>query len=320
MMGSWTHLVMGTLWPKGSWSGCCKVTEILESIRVNINNDDTLRQILLQDCVKNSMIHTIEDVRCSWHIWKKENGNCFLRRILAFYFDVFKDDSNPLSWLHNDDSESICLVSKIPVEILVVADSLGADVSSQVEKKIVLDNIDFPEVHFFTPQEIYRLGKKFNYRTEREWARLMTAMGYEFVTTDEFSEKLYSDVWSCLLRVLIRICGIDTMRFNMDDEEYYAIVTDTNVLTFWNFASYSMKDGELLHVAVELNCILGVQATAWPGVIRWKNENGKTALDIAMETENSNKEIVRYLQHLEERLDVSFYQHENIGRDLNSRL
>jgi len=181
---------------------------------------------------------------------------------------------------------------------------MGEDICQKVEEEIRREG-DFlyaDTLLLLTPSVIYRLCQKYKYKSEREWVRFLAAMRFVGISDlDKVNEKLYSDVWSCLLRVFIRLFGKDPTRNALKEND-----TDT----LWSFASKSMNDGELLHIAVELSSIQGVKATAWPGVIRWKNENGKTALDIAMETEESNKEIVGYLQNLEERLDVSFYQHE----------
>jgi len=44
-----------------------------------------------------------------------------------------------------------------------------------------------------------------------------------------------------------------------------------------------MKDGELLYIAIEVGSIVGVKATAWPAMMKWTNDEGKTALQVAEE-------------------------------------
>jgi len=70
-------------------------------------------------------------------------------------------------------------------------------------------------------------------------------------------------------------------------------------LSFWKYAAMSMKDGELLHIAVELGSLDGVKSTAWPGMLRWKSlESGKTALEFAQSCWGADNEISTYLQGL----------------------
>jgi len=56
-----------------------------------------------------------------------------------------------------------------------------------------------------------------------------------------------------------------------------------------------MIDGELLHIAVEVKSLMGVKDTAWPGLLRWKNDNGKTARDLSLDLWGPEDEITKFL-------------------------
>jgi len=109
---SWTQLFLGILRPKGSWVGCCKVKKLLLSFQTTINDDETVKSLLLENSVKIALMHAIEDKRWSTFIQKSHHGNnCFLKQILAFYFDVFKDDSDSLRWMRRGTSGIISLAA-----------------------------------------------------------------------------------------------------------------------------------------------------------------------------------------------------------------
>jgi len=98
----------------------------------------------------------------------------------------------------------------------------------------------------------------------------------------------------CLLRVLIQLVG-EQETCKLLDEDNYEVFDSENVFTR---VKSHMRDGELLHIAVELGSLRGVKKTVWPGMIGWRDTNngGKTALELAMQKWGEHHEVTKYLQ------------------------
>jgi len=97
--------------------------------------------------------------------------------------------------------------------------------------------------------------------------------------------------WLCsLLRVWIQLFGEAVTRRQADE------VSDAG--SFWERASEEMKDGELLHIAVEIGSLLGVKWTAWPTMIKWRDTSKRSAVELAYEKLGRDHEVTEYLLRL----------------------
>jgi len=87
----------------------------------------------------------------------------------------------------------------------------------------------------------------------------------------------------------------------MNGEEFTKRLANQNVndVSFWETVSNQMKDGELLHIAVQIGSLLGVKMTSWPGILCWRDgKNGnKTALEFSKERWGDENEITKYLMN-----------------------
>jgi len=60
-----------------------------------------------------------------------------------------------------------------------------------------------------------------------------------------------------------------------------------------------MFGGELLHITIEVESLIGVRETAWPGLLRWKNENRKTAKELSLDLWGPENDITKFLSEKE---------------------
>jgi len=70
-------------------------------------------------------------------------------------------------------------------------------------------------------------------------------------------------------------------------------------VSFWTNAANYIKDGELLHIAVQVGSLLGVNRTSWPAMIKWKDEKirGRTAIQFSTEKWGSDHPITQFLRN-----------------------
>jgi len=64
----------------------------------------------------------------------------------------------------------------------------------------------------------------------------------------------------------------------------------------------SVKDRELLHIAVEVGSLRGVRWTAVPRMVKLKDDNNRTALELAEETLGEGHEITECLNRVVDNL------------------
>jgi len=55
------------------------------------------------------------------------------------------------------------------------------------------------------------------------------------------------------------------------------------------------KDGELLHIAIEIGSLIGVKWTAYPKTLTWRNPDNRTALEVAEEKLGKGHKVTEYL-------------------------
>jgi len=59
-----------------------------------------------------------------------------------------------------------------------------------------------------------------------------------------------------------------------------------------------MKGGELRQIAVEIGSLIGVKRTAWPSMVKWRNENNMTALELSEDKLGKDHEVTEYLRRV----------------------
>jgi len=84
------------------------------------------------------------------------------------------------------------------------------------------------------------------------------------------NDKVYLDWEYCLLRVWTRIFGNEQTKRDADENKF-----GYGGVSYWEDSSRCMKDGELLHIAIEVGSYVGVKATAWAGMMKWTNMKEK---------------------------------------------
>jgi len=77
------------------------------------------------------------------------------------------------------------------------------------------------------------------------------------------NDKVYLNWECCLLRVWMGIFGNEQTKRDADENKF-----GYEGLSFWEDSSSCMKDGELFHIAIEVESIVGVKATAWPAMVK----------------------------------------------------
>jgi len=143
------------------------------------------------------------------------------------------------------------------------------------------------------------------YNRECDWYKLFVVVLHESpqirnkIPVDYVTRtKVYSS-WQCsLLRVWIQLFGADETQRQADEVVQYG-------LNFWEGGSIRMKDGELLHIAVEVGSLIGVKWTAYPKTIAWRDgkNNDRTALELAEDKLGRGHEVTVYLQRVVDNLN-----------------
>jgi len=219
------------------------------------------------------------------YIWLKDVDIAkeYVEKIVWIYIELFGSDWD--SWIDT-------LTKRIPVQLLVVGEELckkskhvWSDLVRQVQKRV---RYHFSDYSWFSLLNV----QHFRYNRECDWYRF-------FLEIPRLREKVPSDfkerthvylTWPCsLLRVWIQVCS---------EEVNYEIKS------FWEMAANEINDGELLHIAVELQSLVVVKSTAWPGFLNW-TQKGRTALEFSEEIWGKDHEITKYLQTVTDNLVAS---------------
>jgi len=266
-----------------------EVTKSLNDVRDELDDDISFRSILLKRFVLKSFASITSSPFNSQPVGQRSNL-CFAV-VVQFYIDMFKDQENPLILVKEGG-----FLDKIPVELWSSVNKIKQlweiheDKLSERTKELQ-KALHVPlKIEIDSPFLI--LQNKLNYRTEREQARLLEYCGHKHAKQYSFSDKIYSD-WLCaLLRTWIKIFGPEDLKTQSE------VIAENTSYNLWSFRE-GMFDGELLHIAVEVKSLIGVKDTAWPGLLRWKNNNGNTAREVSLDLWGPDDEITKFLTERE---------------------
>jgi len=185
--------------------------------------------------------------------------------------------------------------TEIPVQLLVAWEETkkGVDEKNQGLWRGLIDRVQ-TSIRSYLKDNLSLISIMYcgwNYYRECDWLRLML-LSESVNIPDDYAKrnKVYSN-WVCsLLRAWIYIFGEQKTR-----EE-----TDRNVKGegFWEKAAKKTKHAELLYIAVEIGSLKGVKRTAYPRYINWRDENKKTALELAEDKLGKVHKVTEYLQDL----------------------
>jgi len=231
-------------------------------------------------------------------LWLKnmEVGKNYIMGVVQVYLEIFHGELDP--WVSR-------LAKKVPVPLLVVMEERARSGGGQQWINALKRAQVFVRDHFFQNLSIW--GFKWmdiQYDRECDWYEILMLMLNELpqvrkkIPADYANRtQVYSD-WQCsLLRVWIEVFGAEETRRRAEESVEYE--------RFWDSTSTEMNDGELLHVAVELGCLIGVMWTAYPKMIEWRlgNNNNRTALELAEEKLGKGHEVTVYLQRMVDNLN-----------------
>jgi len=229
-----------------------------------------------------------------------EIGKKYAGGILQVYMDFFEDE-----WLLWVDE----LSTKIPLQLLIIEKENEQDKTEDLKcpafLKRVQERIRFhlkDKISFF--KDIMNCG--WAYKRECDWYELIVLVNESRKIPQDHAQrtKVYSSWQCCLLRVWIKLFGMEETRKEAD-----RIFERTD---FWETGAQETKDGELLHIAVEVGSVKGVKMTAYLGLIYWRDRNSRTALELAGETLGNDHKVTKYLQDEIDMLTLSGYFAEAI--------
>jgi len=259
---------------------------------------ETFRRFLSGDLGKRVMDDwdLMEEFTCSsTELWAKnvEIGKEFVKKGIQIYIDFFgveweveENDYGELSTLFREHWLIEHLVELIPVQLLVIGEEQGAGRDQKWDA--IVNHVQMRTRERF--QDCFSLWKSWElsskYNRQSDWYRLYCEVPeLRDKIPEDFQEKTgFHLTWQCsLLRVWMNIFGIND------------IMSQEDSATFFQSAATEMRDGELLHIAVELGSLDAVKATAWPGFIYWRNGD-KTALELSLEKWGEDHEISEFLQ------------------------
>jgi len=221
-------------------------------------------------------------------IWYYDVGmaKCYLKGVINFHLKAFKSD---WKWVP-------ILVKKMPVQLLVVAAENGwTELVREVEKQI--------QIFYKNLLQIFTTSLRYNRACD--WYKLLLCIEPELkkkIPLDYENQVEVHQNWKCcLLRVWICIFKEKITRRD----------ADLNNGRFWESKASDINDGELLHIAVEVESITGVKFTAWPGMLKWRCRNtGKTALEASNKKWGPEHEISQFLQKEHVELNLFFSNKE----------
>jgi len=201
---------------------------------------------------------------------------CFVEQMLNL---CFNNGEVKLEWLRY-------LAFRIPVPLMLVGEKNGWPLLVSNIERLIAEKFKSK----LSLQEVYQLS--LDYNRPCDWYRLLAIfpevegklpVDYE----NQTDVCLSSDC--CLLRVWINVFGHKETKKEADKNLY-----GDSKLCFWEHAAIDMENGELLHIAVEAESLLGVQKTAWPGILNWRKIN-KTAVEISQDKWGDGHEITKFL-------------------------
>jgi len=271
-------------------SSAPSLIEVLERVR------DFFQGEKEKNVVKNIMGNRYvmdEFARMARVLWLKDikMGKDYVKSVIQVYIDTFEGEL--LSALINH------VAPKISVQLLVVGEEQSrrnGDLKWSFENGFSLWGIcyNFPK-----------------YNRECDWYRLIWEVPAlrERVPSD-FKQKTDTHLtWRCsLLRGWIQMFGEEERIRQMGRK---GELIDCDYLSFWEKSAEKMKDGELLHIAVELGRLQLVKIAAWPRFIKWRNEKKKTSLDLSNSRWGKNHEITIFLQRETDNLVTSGFSPES---------
>jgi len=257
---------------------CCLMYLVLQGFRESANLEDFLKSVIENDEFVSSVCNK------TGHVWLEnvDYAKCCLRTVISVYLNVFEGE---FDWLHS-------MASRIPVPLILVGEENNWSALVKYVEQTIFEEFNGK----ISLETVY---KELSYNRLCDWYRLLVIFP-DIRNRIPVDYKRQTDVFSswecCLLRVWIHVFG---EKATMHETE-----RDTLGQCFWDNAAHCMTDGELLHIAVEVESLLGVKKTAWPAMLDWRDKkNGKTALEISQEKWGSHHEITKFLLRRTENMD-----------------
>jgi len=279
--------------------------DLFKSDDPSLSPEDELRRVFCrerglvrEELVKEAMIeYNVLDIIIAQRasdLWLQDVqlGRSYIMGIVQLYLDIFQGKLN--SWVR-------LLAERVPVQLLVITEEKMRRRSEEWQQewgnllKIVQKCIRDQFCNKLTLNTI-RIQKQFvKYNRECDWYKLFMVVLNE---SPEMKRKIPGDyanrtkvyrIWLCsFYRVCIRLFGEEETRKQADK-------ILENGFSLWDRVSREMKDGELLHIAVELGSLAGVKWTAYPKTLTWRNADNRTALEYAEEKLDKGHEVTEYL-------------------------
>jgi len=235
--------------------------------------------------------------------WLKDvnEGKTYMIGVVQLHQEIFQDEL--------DDCVDK-LAERVPVQLLVVAEEKVRSGGGQQWANLLKRVKVFMRGHFQSKLALNDMRsykcKYLKYNRECDWyAFLVVVLNkspeiYKKIPADYVTRTKLYPTWSCsLLRVWIQLFGEEETRRQADQ-------IPENELSFWDWASRDMKDGELLHIAVELGSLIGVRWTAWPTMVNWRDgNNNRTAVELAHKKLGNGHEVTEHLGRVGDNLTES---------------
>jgi len=150
---------------------------------------------------------------------------------------------------------------------------------------------------------------KFRYNRVKDWLKLLSILedtDIQKSTVEKSScDNSYVEGETSVLRALMIAFDDEYAKRYADGKCYQILGTE---ISFWNYVSSEMKNGELLHIAIEVGSLIGVRATASPLMTSWINGKGKNALQVSVEKWGADQEISKFLSFLEQNFNGKLVQ------------
>jgi len=267
---------------------CCSVYMVIDGLWKLLDELETTG--LFWEVLSDVFVHGYRTVlslfaESAKECWKEDVGiaKCFIRGVVSMCLKVSKND---MEWFDK-------LRHTIPVEILILGEENSwTELVDQVKEAV--------RVGFVSRNSFWEFccNGTFVYNRLCDWYRLLLEI-------PDFKEKVPTDYrmqtekfvsWErCLICVSIAMFGLKNTREGLNGLWSFPYGRQT----FWRMANYK-KDFELLHVAVQIGSIDGVQMSAFPGLLSWKNPKHEdlTALEMSVKEWGHDHEVTRFLQQL----------------------
>jgi len=265
-------------------TSCCKLEESLSALTHSSVWSESLFQERLKSLLLQEQVFTFWRTRFSSYRRKHREmwDDCGLTGLLSFYFTTFE---NTLDWMKGEFFRDVLL--KIPVEI---SNALRTNYAWRHLECSYEDNLrsHFEENHI---SSVAVISKMFNYKHENEWTWIIDkCIGWKNLRCGEIQDKtLHSATAVALLEALVN---------NMDPSE-----ARKNACAIWKmvppnsvFGVDTIESmGSFLHLATKLSQEATVRQWAWPGLLKWRNSEGKNALEIALDNQQQDTSILNFL-------------------------